>query len=56
MTGAAYARRLVSEGATVVLADRNLESVQATAASLLVPEKPARTPSMSPAARSSLRS
>ncbi|WP_037356865.1 SDR family NAD(P)-dependent oxidoreductase [Amycolatopsis orientalis] len=37
--GAAYARRLVSEGATVVLADLNLDGVQATADSLAGPGK-----------------
>lgn len=32
--GAAYARRLVAEGATVIVADRNLEGVQKVAAEL----------------------
>ncbi|MFI6299993.1 SDR family NAD(P)-dependent oxidoreductase [Nonomuraea sp. NPDC050790] len=37
--GAAYARRLVEEGGTVVLADRNHEGAEATAASLGGPGK-----------------
>ncbi len=37
--GAAYARRLATEGATVLLADRNVEGVEAVAASLEGPGK-----------------
>ncbi|WP_157250244.1 SDR family NAD(P)-dependent oxidoreductase [Nonomuraea typhae] len=37
--GAAYARRLVEEGSTVVLADRNREGAEATAAALGGPGK-----------------